>query len=758
MSVVSAPGKAFLIGEYAVLEGSPALVTAIDVRAVAYAPREALGERPGHSPVLDQALEVARAHLGGDAPPVVVDTGAFGLAGRKLGLGSSAAVTVSAIGRSFALAGKDLGDPNVVETILELAREAHRSAQGGGSGADVACSALGGTIVFRRGDERSRAEPVAWPEGLHVAFVDAGAPASTEALLGTLRAGAKRTPERYKSAMALLTDAAQRFIAQFSAPSIDAAAFSELCSCVAAHNQGLAVVAELAASEILTPSIKTIIDVARSAGLCAKPSGAGGGDLVVVFAPTRAALDRLGVRLWNEHGLSLLGSMAAGAPGVGPEDRPPLSARVPGFFREEPSKRRDVLCGLTGLAPETMARLDPDALDPEAAQHMIENVVGVMSLPVGIATNFCINGQDALVPMCVEEASVVAAASNAAKMVRDGGGFVAHNDPPWMIAQVQLVRPTPDEQQAAVHDLLPLIANREEHLLREADRAHPRLVARGGGARGVETRVLDDHNLVVHILVDCRDAMGANLINTVAEGAASQLEQITGWRANLRILSNLADRRCVHVTARVRLGALVGRLKEEGWSGADVADGIVSASRFAELDPYRAATHNKGIMNGVDAVILATGNDWRAVEAGAHAYAARSGQYAPLAVWRREQTSTIGPCLVGRMSIPMALGTVGGATRTHPTARHNLDILGNPSAGRLGAIVASVGLASNLAALRALATEGIQRGHMSLHAHSVALGAGAVGDEIPELARRLISVGEIKPERACTLLAEMRAQ
>jgi degradative hydroxymethylglutaryl-CoA reductase len=282
-----------------------------------------------------------------------------------------------------------------------------------------------------------------------------------------------------------------------------------------------------------------------------------------------------------------------------------------------------------------------------------------------------------------------------------------------------------------------------------ADAAHPRLVDRGGGARDVEARVVDPAMVVVHILVDCRDAMGANLLNTVAETVAPRLEAVTGWTSGLRILSNLSDRRCSHISARIPPEALAGK----GFSGPEVVDRIVSASRFAELDPYRATTHNKGIMNGVDAVVLATGNDWRAMEASVHAYAARDGKYGPLAIWRKGEDGW----LEGSMSLPTAVGVVGGATRVHPVARLALEILGCSTAHELGQVIAAAGLASNLAACRALATEGIQRGHMSLHARSIALGAGASGAEVERLAAALVADGEIKAERATALLAELRA-
>ncbi|MCH9682587.1 MAG: hydroxymethylglutaryl-CoA reductase, degradative [Deltaproteobacteria bacterium] len=417
-----------------------------------------------------------------------------------------------------------------------------------------------------------------------------------------------------------------------------------------------------------------------------------------------------------------------------------------GFFKLSVEQRRSAVSSSTGLSPERLAELDAGSFDVQRANHMIENVVGTMELPLAIATNFRINGRDFLVPMCVEEASVVAAASNAAKMIRAGGGFAADSDPPWMIAQIQLV-PTADgpADAAAVSQAIEADSAR---LVALADEAHPRLVIRGGGARGLEVRIVDPAMVIVHVLVDCRDAMGANLLNTVAETVAPHLEALTGWQAGLRILSNLADRRCAHVSARVSPEALAGR----GFTGPEVVDGIASASRFAELDPYRAATHNKGIMNGVDAVVLATGNDWRAMEASAHAYAARSGRYGPLAVWHKDDDGW----LSGRMSLPAAIGVVGGATKTHPVARLALEILGCRGAAELGQVIAAAGLASNLAALRALATEGIQRGHMSLHARSVALGAGARGPEVEALARALVADGEIKADRASTLLAQMR--
>jgi hydroxymethylglutaryl-CoA reductase len=382
------------------------------------------------------------------------------------------------------------------------------------------------------------------------------------------------------------------------------------------------------------------------------------------------------------------------------------NARIPGFYRLPLAERRALFQRRTGLGDADLAVLESGGLDVELADHMIENVVGIFGLPLGIAVNFLVNGREHLLPMAVEEPSVVAAASNAARLVRAGGGFHADADPPVMTAQVQLLSVADPDGAAA------RIAAERADLLAEAAAASHRLCARGGGPRDVSVRILsrpgdpDGGILVVHIDVDCRDAMGANLVNSIAEAMAPRLALRAGpgARPGLRILTNLSDRRCVRVRARVPASVL---------GGAAVAEAIAQASRFAELDPYRAATHNKGIMNGVDAVLLATGNDWRGVEAGAHAFAARTGRYAPLAIWTAD-----GDGLAGALEMPMAVGTVGGALRVHPGARLALAITGARSAPELASLVGAAGLASNLAALRALATEGIQRGHMSLHARA----------------------------------------
>ena len=743
-TAVSAPGKAFLIGEYAVLEGVAAIVTAVGVRAVAHEPSI---ERPAaNTAVVRCAHARVATYLEGLGSAVgempAVETGGFTLGQRKLGLGSSAAVAAAVVGYHLTESGLDPSSAEVRQHALAIAQAAHAEAQGGsGSGADVAAAVLGGTIRFAQ----RRAEPTAVPGWLALGFVDAGAPAVTSSFVHAVKASASRDATGYRDAMALLAEAAATFTKALATRDV-AAGFAQIRDAVALHNRGLRALQLVAGVPIMTPAIESILEHCAAAGLAAKPSGAGGGDLVVLFAPDRSTIDRLAEPL-RQAGFPLLGELKAPAEGIRVEDRNPTVSRLTGFFRLSVADRRRAVAEATGLPESRLDELASAGLDEHHANHMIENVVGTFELPLAIATNFRINGRDVLVPMCVEEASVVAAASNAAKMIREGGGFAAHSDPPWMIAQVQLCRANSGTPAEAV---LALVGASEAELLALADTAHPRLVGRGGGARQVESRRLDADMVVVHVLVDCQDAMGANLINTVAETVAVRLEEITGWTPGLRILSNLADRRRAHVSARVPPEALAAK----GFTGPEVAQRIVSASRFAELDPYRAATHNKGIMNGVDAVVLATGNDWRAMEASAHAYAALGGRYAPLATWRVESDGW----LVGEQSLPAAVGVVGGATQAHPVARLALEILGMPSGAFLGQVMAAAGLASNLAALRALATEGIQRGHMTLHARAVALSAGATGTELETLAAALVECGEIKVERATSLLTQLRSE
>lgn len=428
------------------------------------------------------------------------------------------------------------------------------------------------------------------------------------------------------------------------------------------------------------------------------------------------------------------------------------TSRFPGFYKITVAERRLLVAEATGVTTDEIASaVQGGGLDAETADKFVENVLGTYALPYGVCLNVRVNHHDYVVPMVVEEPSVVAAASSAAKMIRAGGGFEAEVDPPLMTSQVQLTH------VADIPSAMAAILRYKGEILGLADRAIPGLVQRGGGARELEVRQLgtdDDRMLVVHIHVDCRDAMGANLVNTVAEGVADRLAALAGGKVGLRILTNLCDRRRVRVTCRVP----AAELATEAMDGEDVIDGIVNASRFAELDPYRAATHNKGVMNGIDAVTIATGNDWRAVEAGAHAYAARSGQYSPLVVWRRAETSPGAPgVLVGRLEMPMALGTVGGTLRVHPAARLSLQLLGVTSAGDLAQIAAAVGLANNLSAVRALATDGIQRGHMALHARSVAVAAGAVGSMVERVAQMIVEARDVTLEAARRALAVARA-
>jgi hydroxymethylglutaryl-CoA reductase len=386
------------------------------------------------------------------------------------------------------------------------------------------------------------------------------------------------------------------------------------------------------------------------------------------------------------------------------------SSRIPGFYDLSLEERIRKIQNLAGLSQEEASLLRRGmGLSPAQAEKMIENVVGIHGLPLGIAANFRINGRDLLVPMAIEEPSVVAGASFAAKLTRAGGGFTAQATEPLMIGQIQVLDLA--DPWAARSKVLA----DKQRLLDLADQTDQLLVNLGGGARDVEARVIEETPvgpmLVVHLIYDCRDAMGANTVNTACEALAPLVEEITGGRVVLRILSNLADRRLAHAQCTIPPDALTFG----DYPGPLVVDRIVEAYALAAVDPYRAATHNKGIMNGVDAVVIAMGNDWRAVEAGAHAYAARSGRYTSLSTWARDGEGN----LVGRLEMPLAVGIVGGATRTHPIAKVALKVLGVQTARELAGVIVSVGLAQNLAALRALATEGIQRGHMALRARMI---------------------------------------
>ena len=417
------------------------------------------------------------------------------------------------------------------------------------------------------------------------------------------------------------------------------------------------------------------------------------------------------------------------------------SSRIPKFYRFPPEERLRIVAEFAGLGGEEVELLKKTGgLGLDIADRMIENVIGTFQLPLGIAVNFLINGKDYLIPMAIEEPSVVAAASNAAKMAREGGGIRTQSTSPIMIGQIQLLG-VKDPYSAGFE-----ILEAKKEILEKANECDPVLVRLGGGAKDLEVRVVESRvgvMLVVHLLVDVKDAMGANAVNTMAEAVAPRLASIAGGRFRLRIISNLADRRIVRAKVRIPPKAV---------GGMEVAEGIVEAWAFADADPYRAATHNKGIMNGVDAVVIATGNDWRAVEAGAHAYAARTGRYKPLSRWEIDGEGY----LVGTLEMPLAVGIVGGATRTNPLARISLKILGVKTAQELAEVIGAVGLVQNLAALRALAAEGIQAGHMSLHAKNIAVMAGAVGDEIDRVAEILVKERKIRVDRAKEVLEELR--
>ena len=421
------------------------------------------------------------------------------------------------------------------------------------------------------------------------------------------------------------------------------------------------------------------------------------------------------------------------------------TSRLAGFYKLSLERRAEIIAGWADLTPAEKATLMEGNLTLEQANHMIENVVGTFSLPLGIAVNFQINGRDYLIPMAVEEPSVVAAISHAAKLIRAGGGFQAEMTDPVMIGQIQVLD-LPDLDAA-----IAVLEENREALLEQANCCDDLMLRLGGGARDVQFRPFPESPagpmLIVHLLYDVRDAMGANTINTAVEAMAPLIADLTGGRTNLRILSNLADHRLA--TARGTIPA--GLLATDEFSGAEAAQRIAEANAFAVVDPYRAATHNKGIMNGIDAVVIATGNDWRAIEAGAHAYAARDGRYRALTDWHVDENGN----LSGEITLPMAIGTVGGATRVHPGAQVAMKILDVESAQELGMVLAAVGLAQNLAAINALATVGIQKGHMALHARQVALAAGASAGQVEKIAQQLIAEGKILVSRAEELLAKL---
>jgi hydroxymethylglutaryl-CoA reductase len=418
------------------------------------------------------------------------------------------------------------------------------------------------------------------------------------------------------------------------------------------------------------------------------------------------------------------------------------SSRIGGFHKLGVTQRIEAVARFAGLSADDQALLaNTGNLPADMADHLIENFVGTMNIPVGVATNMKIDGRDRLIPMATEESSVVAAVCNAARQSHEAGGFVTSMSGTLMIAQIQLTD-VRDPQHARL-----CILERKAEVQAICDACDPVLLKLGGGFRDLEVRVLDTRGgamVITHIVVDTRDAMGANAVNTMAEKLAPQIAAWTGGRTNLRILSNLADRRLARARCTWPLAAI---------GGEAVRDGMVSAYHFADADPYRAATHNKGIMNGVSAVVLATGNDTRAVEAGAHAYAARNGRYASLTTWE----VTASGDLAGSIELPMAVGLVGGATKLHPMAKVALKVLGVTSAKELARIIAAVGLAQNFSAMKALATTGIQKGHMALHAQNVALMAGALGDEVDRVAQAMVASGTVRIDVAEVELARLRA-
>lgn len=416
------------------------------------------------------------------------------------------------------------------------------------------------------------------------------------------------------------------------------------------------------------------------------------------------------------------------------------SSRIEGFYKLPIAERVRMVKEFAGLTDDEAKALTGASIDMSIPDRMVENAVGVFPLPLGIAMNFTINGKDYLVPMAIEEPSVIAAASNAAKMARDKGGFRTSCTDPIMIGQVQVtgVKDPGDSKMR--------LLQRKDDLLRLANDQDPMLVKLGGGARDLEVRVietLEGPNVIVHLLVDVRDAMGANAVNSMAEATAPLIEEISGGRVYLRILSNLA----VHRLARAQ-----AVWSKESIGGPDVVEGVIEAYLFAEADPFRCATHNKGVMNGVDAVVLATGNDTRAIEAGAHSYAARSGSYKPLTRFERTRDGD----LLGSIELPMAVGLVGGATKVHPTAKACVKLLGVKTAGELGEIIASVGLAQNFAALRALATVGIQKGHMTLHAKNIVISAGSPPELVDEVVRIIVAEKKIRMDRAQEVIADLK--
>ncbi|MFC0302092.1 hydroxymethylglutaryl-CoA reductase, degradative [Virgibacillus soli] len=424
------------------------------------------------------------------------------------------------------------------------------------------------------------------------------------------------------------------------------------------------------------------------------------------------------------------------------------SSRIPGFYNKTVTERTEILKKWNDFSDEDIAVLSSEkSLPIDIANNMIENVVGTLPLPLGLGLNFLINGKEYIVPMAIEEPSVVASASYIAKIIRGAGGFTTESTGRVMIGQIQVVG-CPDFQLAKE-----MLINEKNKLVAACNDAYPSIVARGGGAKDLDVRIINEESdspydkmLILHMYIDTCDAMGANIINTMVESIAPLVEELTKGKVYLRILSNYADRSLAKATCVIPPKLLAS----DGFTGEEVRDGIVHAFEFADSDPYRAVTHNKGIMNGIDPVVIATGNDWRAVEAGAHAYAARTGRYRSMTTWSVDEQGN----LVGELELPMSIGIVGGATRVHPVAKLALQILEIDSAEELAQVIISVGLAQNLGALKALVTDGIQKGHMALHSRSVAIAAGAAGEMIDMIANKLVEEKEIRVGRAKELVEQ----
>jgi hydroxymethylglutaryl-CoA reductase len=409
-----------------------------------------------------------------------------------------------------------------------------------------------------------------------------------------------------------------------------------------------------------------------------------------------------------------------------------MDSRIAGFYKLPPNERLAKIKALCGLTDDEEKTLSHQGLSIAQADKMAENVVGLIQMPLGIAVNFQINGTDYLVPMATEEPSVIAAASNAAKMVREGGGFKASSSDPIMIGQIQIVDHRKDSKG--------LILASKKELIDFAQSLDPTLVKFGGGVVGLSVRDVQDM-LVVHIHVNVADAMGANAINTMCEALAPRIERLSGGQAVLKILTNYALERTAKASCVVPKAAV---------GGEEVIDRIVWAYKLAAHDVYRAVTHNKGVMNGVTALVLATGNDTRAVEAGCHSFASRNGRYTSLTTWSKNADGD----LEGSIEIPVAVGLVGGATRTHPVAKTAVRILGVKSARELGQVMACLGLAQNLAAIRALSAEGIQKGHMRLHARNIAVTAGAEGERADRIAEAMVKAGKVSVDEAKRLISQ----